>query len=388
MKKTVSMLALMSSLVIPATSYAEVKIGFATTLSGPAAALGQDQVDGFNLALEQKQQHLGGQEVEMFIRDDQLKPQVGTQVVRELIEKEDVDALVGLGFSNVLMANLRRLDKSGTVAIATNAGPSPMAGKACSKNVFSVAWQNDGAAEAMGKLAESRGIKRIYLMAPNYQAGKDMLSGFKRFYKGTVVNEVYTQVGQADYSAELAQLTASDAEALFVFYPGGMGVNFTKQFNQAGLADKVPYYSVFTVDGTTLPALRATAAGAINGAMWSPELPVAANEQFVKAFKERYDRTPSLYAAAGYDAANLLDKAIGDLNGDISDKAAFAGAVHDAGAEFESVRGPFAFNINNLPIQNYYAFNAEEKDGNVHLVLTETPLENHKDAYYEACEVK
>lgn len=242
-------------------------IGFMAPLSGPQALVGQDQIDGFMLAVEQFGGKLGGQPTTVLKEDDQLKPEIGQQIVRKLIDKDKVDAIVGLSFSNVLMASLPRLAESGVVAITTNAGPSPLAGAQCKANVFSLAWQNDGAAESMGKFAQDRGIKRIYLMAPNYQAGKDMLAGFKRFYKGEVVDEVYTQVNQPDYSAELAQLQAAKPDAVFVFYPGGMGINFVKQMGQAGMTGKVPLYSVFTVDGTTLPSLREAAVGTISGAM-------------------------------------------------------------------------------------------------------------------------
>jgi branched-chain amino acid transport system substrate-binding protein len=386
MKKIMSVLTL-AGLCFTPPLLADIKIGFSGTLSGPAAGLGQDQLDGFRLALEQKNQKLGGQKTDLIFRDDRLKPQLGTQIVREFIDKERVDAIVGLGFSNVLMANLRRLTSTGTIALATNAGPSPMAGKLCSPNVFSMAWQNDGGAEAMGEMATSEGHKRVYLMAPNYQAGKDMLKGFKRFYSGEIINEVYTQVGQADYSAELTHLSASDADALFVFYPGGMGINFTKQLKQAGLLNKIPFYSVFTIDGTTLPALRNTAIGAVTGAMWSPALTNEANKNFVTAYTKRYDRAPSMYAAVGFDTANILDAAITSLEGDVSDKKAFAKAIHNSGSKFTSVRGPFKFNHNNLPIQNFYAFKTESGSDGIDLSLTTTPLPNHSDAYSAQCEV-
>src|SRR3989339_215043 len=211
-------------LSLPA-AHAEVKIGFSGPLSGPVAAVGQDQYDGFMLGIEQLGTKLGGQTVKVLREDDQLKPELGNQIARKFIDRDKVDAIVGLGFSNVLMASLPRIVESGTVAIATNAGPSPLAGAGCLANVFSMSWQNDGTAEAMGKFAQDSGYKRVYLMAPNYQAGKDYVAGFKRYFKGQVLDEVYTQVNQPDYSAEIAQLQAADPEAVFVFYPGGMGVN-------------------------------------------------------------------------------------------------------------------------------------------------------------------
>lgn len=376
--------ALAATLAASTLAAHAASIGLMAPLSGPQAIVGQDQVDGFMLAVEQLGGKLGGQPTSILKEDDQLKPEVGQQIVRKLIDKDKVDAIVGLSFSNVLMGSLPRLAESGVVAIATNAGPSPIAGAQCKANVFSVAWQNDGAAEAMGKFAQDRGIKRVYLMAPNYQAGKDMLAGFKRYFKGQVVDEVYTQVNQPDYSAEIAQLQAAKPDALFVFYPGGMGINFVKQMSQAGLSGKLPMYSVFTVDGTTLPSLGDTAAGIFSAAMYDASLDTPENRKFVSAFEAKYKRTPSLYAAAGFDAANVLDLGLRKAGGDPKQ---LASAVKAAGSEFKSVRGPFKFGSNNMPVQNYYAFEAVRAGGRMATKLIGTPLAVHVDAYAALCKL-
>ena len=380
--RTLRAAALAATLATSAGATSAATIGFVAPLSGPQALVGQDQVDGFMLAVEQLGGKLGGQPATVLKEDDQLKPEIGQQIVRKLIDKDKVDAIVGLSFSNVLMGSLPRLAESGVVAIATNAGPSPIAGAQCKANVFSMAWQNDGAAEAMGKYAQDRGLKRVYLMAPNYQAGKDMLAGFKRHYKGQVVDEVYTQINQPDYSAEIAQLQAAAPDAVFVFYPGGMGINFVKQMSQAGLMGKLPLYSVFTVDGTTLPSLREAAAGAVSGAMYDASLDNPENRKFVAAFEARFKRTPSLYAAAGYDAANMLDLALRKAGGDASKLAA---AVKAAGSEFKAVRGPFQFGRNNMPVQNYYAFGTARDGSKVVTKLIGTPLAAHADSYAAQC---
>jgi branched-chain amino acid transport system substrate-binding protein len=382
------LLAAVAGLVLACASQlsAAATIGLMAPLSGPQAIVGQDQVDGFMLAIEQLGGKLGGQPVTVLKEDDQLKPEIGGQITRKFIDKDKVDAIVGLSFSNVLMASLPRIVESGTVAIATNAGPSPLAGAGCKANVFSTAWQNDGAAEAMGKFAQDKGLKKVYLMAPNYQAGKDMLTGFKRYFKGQIVDEVYTQVNQPDYSAELAQLQSAKPDAVFVFYPGGMGVNFIKQMHQAGLMTKIPLYSVFTVDGTTLPALREAAVGSISGAMWDAALDTPENRKFVADFERKFKRTPSEYAAAAYDAANLLNVALSKAKA--GDAKALAVAVKAAGGEFKSVRGPFQFNNNNLPIQNYYAFETVKSSGNVVGKLAGTPLVKQSDAYHAQCALR
>lgn len=366
-------------------AHADVKIGFTGPLSGPVAAVGQDQYDGFMLGIESLGKKLGGEAVTVLREDDQLKPELGNQIARKLIDRDKVDAIVGLGFSNVLMASLPRIVESGTVAIATNAGPSPLAGSGCLPNVFSMSWQNDGAAEAMGKYAQDSGYKRVYLMAPNYQAGKDYIAGFKRFYKGQVLDEVYTQVNQPDYSAEIAQLQAAGPDAVFVFYPGGMGVNFVKQFSQSGLMKKMALLSAFTVDGTTISSLRDAAVGTISGAMWDVALKTTGNAEFIASFSKKYGRVPSHYAAVGFDTAKLLDIAVRKVKGNTSDKAAFAAAVKSAGAELKSVRGPFRFNSNNMPVQNYYAFQTVKDGGNVTVKQLGTPLQEHQDVYVAQC---
>ncbi|NQE48939.1 ABC transporter substrate-binding protein [Herbaspirillum rubrisubalbicans] len=362
-----------------------LKIGFSAPLTGSQAVVGQDQLDGFNLALEQAKGQLGGRPVTLFKEDDQLKPEIGSQIVRKFVEKDKVDAIVGMGFSNVFMAGLKTVVDSGVVAIGTNAGPSPVAGAGCAPNVFSVAWQNDGSAEAVGQYVKSKGYQRVVLMAPNYQAGKDMMTGFKRFYQGQPADELYTQVGQTDYSAEIAQVQAAKADAVFVFYPGGMGVNFVKQFSQAGLLGKLPMFSVFTVDGTTMPALRDAAVGSVYGAMWDAALQSPENRQFVEAFQAKYKRVPSEYAATGYDAARLLDVAVRKVNGHTADRKAFAAAVKAAGAEFRSVRGPFSFNRNNMPVQNYYMFQVLKQGGQVLVKEQGVALDKHADAYVSLC---
>lgn len=371
-----------SLLTVQVAAVDAASIGLMAPLSGPQALVGQDQVDGFMLAMDHLGGKLGGEPAKIFKEDDQLKPEIGQQIVRKFIDKDNVDAIVGLSFSNVLMGSLPRLAESGVVAIATNAGPSPIAGGQCKANVFALAWQNDGAAEAMGKFVQDRAVKRIYLMAPNYQAGKDMLAGFKRYYKGQVVDEVYTQVNQPDYSAEIAQLQAANPDAIFVFYPGGMGINFVKQISQAGLAGKVPLYSVFTVDATTLPALRENAIGAFSGAMYDAALDTPENRKFVAAFEAKYKRKPSQYAAAGFDSANLLDVALRKAGGD---RKKLVASVKAAGSEFKSVRGPFRFGKNNMPIQNYYAFQIVPEGGKVITKLIGTPLTAHADSYAPQC---
>lgn len=386
-KTTIAALATGLFLAVPAAQ-ADVTVGFSGVLSGPQGVLGQDQRDGFMLAIEQLGGKFGDQKVNVVIEDDQLKPDVGAQIVQKFLERDKVDAIVGLGFSNVLMAELRRIKDSGVVAIATNAGPGPIAGKLCAPSLFSVAWQNDTMSEAMGQYVQDVGHKNAYLMTSSYQAGKDKLNGFKRYFKGDIVKEVYTPLGQLDFSAEISALQAADPEALFLFYTGGTGVNLVRQLRQAGIMGKTPVYSEGVIDSNTLVSLKNQADGNIYGATWAPVLDNPQSQKFVKAFEAKYGHTPSEYAANAYDAAYLLDTAVRKLNGDVSDREAFVKAVKQAGSEFPSVRGKFAFNTNNMPIQNLYAFKAVAQGDEVVVKQIATVFTDHQDAYVSECKMK
>jgi len=388
MKKSM-IAALLAGLALGApAARADVTVGFSGVLSGLQAVLGQDQRDGFLLGLEHLDGKLGGQKADIVIEDDQLKPDVGAQIVQKFLERDKVDAVVGLGFSNVLMAELRRIKDSGVPAIATNAGPGPVAGKLCTANLFGLAWQNDTMSEAMGQYVQDMGHKNAYLMTSSYQAGKDKLNGFKRFFKGDIVKEVYTPLGQLDFSAEISALQAAKPEALFVFYTGGTGVNFVRQLGQAGLMGKLPVYSESMIDANTLVSLKTQADGNIYGATWSHVLDNPQSKRFVEAFEKKYGHTPSEYAANGYDAAYLLDTAVRKMKGDVSDRKAFVAAVKAAGAEFPSVRGKFAFNTNNMPIQNVYAFKAVKEGDDIAVKQLATVFTDHQDAYVSECGMK
>ena len=373
--------------VASAGALAEVKIGFLATMSGSAAALGQDQYDGFMLALEQKGGKLGNVPVKIVKEDDQLKPDLAVQLTQKLIERDKVDLVTGVTFSNVAMAIAKPLEASGTVMISSNAGPAQLAGKGCNANFFFTSFQNDDQAEVLGKYATDQGYKKLMLLAPNYQSGKDQVAGFKRYYKGTVVAEVYTQLNQPDYSAELTQVQAMQPDAIFAFFPGGMGVNFIKQMSQNGLLKKVPLLTVSTVDGTTLPAIKDMAIGTYAGAAWGPDLDTPANQAFVKAFEQKYKRIPSQYAAQAYDSALVIDSALASTKGVASDKAALRAAIRSA--QFQSVRPAFKFDTNGFPIQDQYVFQvAKDAQGRVSLKKVASPLPGHRNSYVGECSLK
>ena len=361
-----------------------VKIGFMGTLSGPAGALGQDQYDAFMLGIEHLGGKLGGATVQVVKEDDQLKADLGVQLAQKLMERDKVDIITGVTFSNVMMAIHKPITDANVLLVGSNAGPSPLTGKGCHKNFFSTSWNNDSLHESMGQHATDTGYKKVYLLAPNYQAGKDALSGFKRMYKGSVIDEVYTTVNQPDYSAEIAQLQAAKPDAIYVFYPGGMGVNFVKQYQQAGLLGKLPMLSTSTVDGTTLPALKDIALGAVTGSPYSPDIDNPQNKKFVDDFKKKFSRVPSLYAAQSYDAAMLINAALVKTGGRADNRDTLRAALKSA--EFKSVAGPFKFNTNQFPIRNFYRVDvAKDATGQAAFVNKGVVLKDHADAYFKEC---
>lgn len=370
----------------PAFAADAVKIGMITTLSGGGASLGVDIRDGFELALKQKGGKLGGVATELNIVDDARKVENAKQIATRMIKQDDVDVVTGIVWSNLAMAVVPSVTRAGKIYISPNAGPSALAGKNCHPNYFNVAWQNDNLHEAMGQYVTDKGYKNVYLMAPNYPAGKDALAGFKRFYKGNVAAEVYTKLGQVDYAAEIANLRAAKPDAVFFFLPGGMGINFVKQYAQAGLTKDVPLFGpAFSFDEGILKAVGDAAVGTFNTSQYSHDLDNAANAAFVAAFTEAYGRKPSLYASQGYDAALLLDSAIAKVGGNVDDVDAFRAALK--AADFTSVRGAFKFGPNNHPVQDIYVREVVKDGEGVTNKLVGKVFTGHADAYAADCKM-
>jgi branched-chain amino acid transport system substrate-binding protein len=371
-----------------ANAQQKLKIGFITTLSGPPAIIGKHMKDSVDLALDHLGHKMGGSAVEVIYGDDQFKPEVGVQLAEEMLKKQQVDFMAGVIWSNVMMAVVPVVTGAGKIMVGANAGASPLAGSQCNELYFSASWNNDQSSEALGKYLQDKGISELYVMAPNYQAGKDMVSGLKRYYKGKIIDEVYTKFQQQDYQAEISQLRSKNPKAVFVFYPGGMGIQFVKQYVQAGLRDQIPLYSVFTVDETTLPALREAAVGQYEARFWSPDLDVPASKKYVADFEKKYGYTPSYYGAQSYDAIMLIDSAVRATKGNVKDTKALIAAMRKA--DYNSIRGKFKFNNNQHPIQDFYllqAVKANNKDG-VAMKIMQKAFENHEDAYHQECKMK
>ena len=365
-----------------ATEPKNIKIGYMTTLSGGAGIIGKQMQNAVNLALEHKGGKLGGMDAEVVFADDQRKPDVAKQLANRLLKSDKVDVVAGVIWSNLLMAIHKPVTRADTLLISSNAGPSTIAGENCHQNFFSLSWQNDQTPEAMGKHMQDAGIKSVYLIAPNYQAGKDMLAGFKRYYKGAVAAEVYTKLGQSDFQAELSALRAVAPETTMIFQPGGMGINFVKQWKQAGMDQVSKLYQVFSVDGVSLPALKDTALGILGTQTWSPDLDNAMNKRFVADYKAKHGGYPSFYAAQAYDTIMAIDYAIAKAGS--KDTAKMRAALAVGG--IPTTRGALKMNSNHFPIQNIYLREAvKDADGVVTTKVISTVFNDHADSYASAC---
>ena len=381
---TLAAALLVGTALNPVVAQEKIKLGVVVTLSGPAAALGQQVRDGFALAVKDLGGKMGGRDVEVIVADDELKPDAAVTKVKGLLERDKVDFVVGPIFSNILQAIHRPITESKTFLISPNAGPSTFAGKDCNPFFYVTSYQNDQVHEILGKVAQDRGYKRMYLMVPNYQAGKDSVAGFKLDYKGEIVEESYMPLNTLDFQPELSKISSQKPDALFTFMPGGLGVNLVKQYRQAGLADSIPVLSAFTVDESTLPAQQDAAVGMFGGANWAPNLDNPQNKKFVASYEAAYNVVPGTYAFQAYDAAMLIDSAVKAVKGDLSNKAAVQAALKKA--DFTSLRGAFKFNTNGYPIQDFYLTKvAKRPDGKFQTEIVQKVFENYGDRYAKDC---
>src|SRR4051812_6065427 len=360
--------ACVALLAVPAAAQQKpVKIGFVSTFSGPTAVIGNDMRNSFELALDHLGRKVGGSPVEVIYEDDQQKPEVGKQKTDKLIESDKVDFIVGYIWSNVLLASLKPIVDSKTFTVVTNAGPSQLAGELCSQYVFSTSWQNDQTPQAMGEYMNQKGVKSVFLIGPNYAAGKDMLAGVASTFKGQVVGQELTRwPDQLDFSAELSKARSARPDAIFVFYPGAAGVQFLTQYAQSGLKGQIPLYTAFTIDELSLPRQKDLALGVPGAQEWVNDLPNEANKKFVADYKTKYKSSPSFYGAQTYDAVGLIDSAVTAVKGDLSKKDAMRDEMRKA--NFKSVRGPYKYGNNHIPIQNFYLQDVV-KDASGELVL-------------------
>ncbi|MFL4983405.1 MAG: ABC transporter substrate-binding protein [Xanthobacteraceae bacterium] len=366
-----------------------VKIGFISTFSGPTAVIGNDMRNSFELALDHLGRKMAGLPVEVVYEDDQQKPEVGKQKTDKLIESDKVDFIVGYIWSNVLLASLKSAVDSKTFLITSKAGPSQLAGELCSPYVFSTSWQNDQTPQAMGHYMNQKGVKTVFLIGPNYAAGKDMLAGVASTFKGQVVGQELTKwPDQLDFSAELSKARAARPDAIFVFYPGAAGVQFLTQYAQAGLKGQIPLYTAFTIDETTLPRQKDLALGVPGAQEWVNDLPHEQNKRFVADYIKKYNGSrPSFYGAQSYDAVPLINSAVVAVKGDTAKKEDMRKAMEKA--DFKSVRGNFKYGNNHMPIQNFYLQDVvKDQEGNFVLKTVTTIVENDQDRFHDKCPMK
>ena len=374
---------------LPAMAQTPIKIGFVSTFSGPQAAIGEDMRRSVELAKEHLGGKMGGVPFEIIYEDDQFKPDVGKQKSEKLVQQDKVNVVAGYIWSNVLLASLKAVtDEGDTILISSNAGPSQIAGEQCNKNFFSTSWNNDQTPMAMGQYLQEKGVKSLYLMAGNYAAGKDMLAGVKRTYKGKLAGEDYTKwPDQLDFSAELTKIAAAKPDGIFIFYPGAHGVQFVKQYFQAGLNKTTPLYQVFSIDAITLPQQKELALGTLGAQEWVNDLPNDANKKYVADFKKKHGVYPSYYGAQSYDSIMLIASAAEALKGDLSNKDKVRAEMKKA--NFKSLRGDFKFNTNQFPIQNFYIQEAvKDPEGMMTVKTIATAVKDGKDPYYEKCPMK
>ena len=381
--------ALWASLSLAGAAQAQtVKVGIAQDLSGPFAALGAEARDGFNLALKQLGGKLGGLNAEIIAQDMAGNPDNARQLVERMVKRDRVDFFTGPIGSNVALAVGPALFSERVFYLSNNAGPSQFAGSQCNPYFFGTAWQNDAYHEAAGKFAASRDFKRVAIMAPNYPAGQDALTGFKRGFGKPVASETFTKLGQLDYAAELAQLRAQNPDALYIFLPGGMGINFVKQFVGAGLSKNTQIIAPgFSGDQDVIRAVGDAMLGMFNTAHWNHDFDNAASRAFVEAFRKEHNRTPSIYAAQAYDVMLMIDAAVRETKGKLDDKNALRAALKRA--SFKSVRGDFRFGNNQFPVQDYVLRVIRRDDkGEINNRALSKLLEKHVDAYASQCTMK
>jgi len=372
-----------------ALSADSIKIGFVSTFSGPTAVIGNDMRNSFELALDHLGRKMDGKPVEVIYEDDQQKPDVGKQKTEKLVQSDKVDFIAGYIWSNVLLASLKTAVDSQTFLISANAGPSQLAGELCSPYVFSTSWQNDQTPQAMGVYMNQKGVKSVFLIGPNYAAGKDMLAGVKSTFKGEVVGEEYTVwPSQLDFSAELTKARNSKAESIFVFYPGAAGVQFLNQYVQAGLKPQIPLYTAFTIDELSLPLQKDNALGVPGAQEWVNDLPNEQNKKFVEDYRKKYPNLrPTYYGAQAYDAAQLINSAVVAVKGDLTKKDAMKAEMEKA--NFKSLRGPFKYGNNHIPIQNFYLQDVvKDAEGQLSLKTVATIVKDDQDRFHDKCPMK
>lgn len=380
--------AALAALTFNAGAQEKLRIGVLTTQSGPGAAFGAETLAGMNLALKKLGGNIGGVPVDLIVGDDQGRPDTGKQLAERFLQRDKVHLITGTIFGQVILAAGPAAFAAQVPFIPTVAGPSDYAGAGCNRYFFATGFQSDAPHEIMGKYLTAKDYKKVYVVVPNFPAGKDAAAGIKRFYKQPLAGEAYTPLNQIDYSTEIADIQAKKPEAVYVFLPGALGINFIKQYKLAGLTKISPLMGMnFAFEEDVLKSVGDAPLGALNSAHWSADMATPENREFVAAFEKEYKRLPSAYAANAYDTTILLSAALAPLKGRFADKEAMVKAIENV--KFKSIRGNFRFNKNHMPVQDWVLRAVVREDsGRITNRIVDRVATAHADAYVSACQMK
>ena len=366
----------------------KIKVGFISAQSGPLNVLGLEQKRGVEIALD----HLGGKfgsyPFEIVAADSKGNPSATVQEISRLIDKEKVDVIVGLSASNELVAGVKPISDAKVFFIGMNGGVAVNAGEQCSPYYFNAAFQNAQLTTGMGAFMSKQGVKKLYLIGADFEAGYEHTNAAKTGFKGEIVAQQFTPLTQLDFAADIAKIRASGADGVFAFYPGGLGIAFMRQWAQAGLVGKIPVFSnIALTEPTAFQAQGKSVLGTYVSTVYFAGIDNPTNKQFVQDFKAKFGRDPASYAGLAYDAMMLLDSAVKEVKGNIKDEKAFRAALKKA--DFQSVRGSFAFSSNNHPIINTYLTMVDERsDGSLYLKPTAIIAEKSPDDFVKKCPMK
>ncbi|MFW8635998.1 ABC transporter substrate-binding protein [Cribrihabitans pelagius] len=369
-------LGLATSLAVPATAGENVKVGLLLPFSGVYAALGNDIEAGFSLALEQFGDEAGAS-FEVVREDTEVKPPVALGKAKKLILQDKVDVMAGIVSSGVLGAVRDMVHGAGVPLIVANAGNDEATGANCSPFITRMSFSNGQVNRPMGQWMHDQGIRKVYTLAPDYAAGRQMIGGFVETFTaagGEIVGQEFTPFQKTqDFGPYLAQAKASGAEAVFVFYAGGEAISFVKQYDSFGLKADLPLYgSGFLTSPLYVNAEGPAAEGVITALHYVPTIENAANAAFVEAFTARTGRVPSEYAVHGYDAGRALIEAVKTGAGGRAD---LANALRQV--SFDGPRGKLAIDAaTNNVIQPVYVYETVAgAEGLTQKVLAELPAE-------------
>ena len=386
--RTILALLLLAALAAPSYAQEKIRVGWIGALSGPLNLAGAEQRRGLEIALEHLGNRLGGIPIELVTGDTKGNPGATVQELSRLLEKERVDVLVGLTASNEILAAIKPVTEAKVFLIGANGGPAHTAGEGCSPYYFNASFQNEQITEGIGAYMSQKGVKKLYLMGMDYEAGHEHSNAARKGYKGEVVAHVFTPLAQVDFAPDIAKIRASGADGVWAFYPGGPGIAFTRQWAQVGMQGKVPLFSNIALsEPLVFGAQGKTALGIVVTGNYFAALDNAENKKFVEAFNAKYKRDPASFSGLAYDAVMLIDAAVREVKGNLKNQDAFRAALRKA--SFKSIRGPFRFNTNHQPIQNSYVGVVDARpDGSMYIKPLGTLAENSRDAFAAKCPMK